>query len=64
MAQEIRITNASWAKVIVTALLGLLHATFVIAGIYVAINGRITSLEVKMDVLWGQMQKAIERLEK
>lgn len=33
------------------------HALFVVIGIYIAVNTRLTRLETKIDVLWSRFEK-------
>lgn len=37
--------------------MALLHAMFVIVGVYVAVNTRLTRLETKMDAIWDWFLK-------
>ena len=38
-----------------------IHAGFVVIGIYVAINTRITRLEVKVDLMWNNVKEVLRR---
>lgn len=47
---------------ITIVLLGaLVHAAFVVIGIYVAINTRITRLEVKVDLMWANVRNVLRK---
>lgn len=52
-----------WGKFALAIMLAFVHASFVVVGIYVAINSRLTALEVKMDVLWAAVKRAVERID-
>lgn len=40
-----------------------LHAAFVVVGIYVAINGRLTALETKMDLVWRNIGRIVQEID-
>lgn len=48
-------------QIMVLLLGGLIHAAFVVIGIYVAINTRITRLEVKVDLMWNNVKEVLRR---
>mgnify|MGYP001592831524 CR=1 FL=1 len=48
-------------QIVIIVLGALIHAAFVVVGIYVAINTRITRLEVKVDLMWANVKDALRR---
>lgn len=49
------------SKIALLILGALVHAAFVVIGIYVAINTRITRLEVKVDLMWNNVKEVLRR---
>lgn len=53
--------NIEISKLLLVIAGGLIHAVFVVVGIYVAINTRITRLEVKVDLMWNHVKDILRR---
>lgn len=53
--------NLEISKLVLIIVIALFHGGVIVVSIYVAINTRITRLEVKVDLMWNNVKQVLRQ---